>query len=127
MKFANGEKAQVISLASFENLMELAPKVESGYQACLILQKLSALHREGETRSVDGETLLQDPRLSKVSLLVDQNVMRMSPKVVLATLQALYEMTAADGFVVKSLITQVIFANHSPPPPHPLPSTAVQG
>lgn len=107
MKFENGEKAQVIMDASFKDLMAMAPKVQSGFQACLILQRLSALHRDGETLSMDGETLLQDPRLSKVTHLVDQDIMRLSPKVVLATLQALYEITTTDVYLIKSLITQV--------------------
>ena len=108
LTFENGEKAQVILRASFEDLMIMVPKVESGFQACLILQQLSALHKEGKTLSMDGETLLQDPRLNKVSQLVDRNIMRLSPKVVLATLQALYEITATDVYIIKSLITQVM-------------------
>lgn len=107
LKFENGEKVQAFSTASFENLISLAQKVESGHQALLILQRLCVLHKEGKTQCADGEILLQDARLSKVSQVLDEQIMRLSPKVLITTLKALYEVSDADVYIVKTLATQV--------------------
>ena len=58
LKFENGEKAQAIMSASFEELMKLASKVESGFLACLVLQRLSALCREEGGETDDGHILM---------------------------------------------------------------------
>ncbi|KAK7093056.1 FAST kinase domain-containing protein 4-like [Littorina saxatilis] len=109
LKFENGEKVQAFSTASFENLISLAQKVESGHQALLILQRLCVLHKEGKTQCADGEILLQDARLSKVSQVLDEQIMRLSPKVLITTLKALYEVSDADVYIVKTLATQLLW------------------
>ncbi|XP_076436977.1 FAST kinase domain-containing protein 4-like [Babylonia areolata] len=117
LKFKNGEKVQAILSASFEELMTMAEKADSAFMACVMLQRLSALHKEGRTMGVEGDAVLKDSRLSGVSRVIDEGITRLSPRAILTTLQGLYEMTPTDVYIIKSLATQVVWLMRRMPVP----------
>ncbi|KAK7480972.1 hypothetical protein BaRGS_00027787 [Batillaria attramentaria] len=113
----NGEKEKVILSSSFKDLLEVADKVNFHYHAALIIQRLGKLHQQGLTEGQEPEELLQRAPFVKVIQVLDKNMTKMSPKVLLATLEAVYDMTPNDIYLVKTLATQVLWLTRRLPMP----------
>lgn len=105
----NGEKEKAILSSSFEELLEAAVRVTSHYQAALVFQRLSTLHKQGLTGDADAVALLHSRQLVTATQLLDRNLKKISPKALLTTLEAVYDMTAEDPFLVKTMATQILW------------------
>lgn len=99
------EKEKIIKSASLKDLMQIAPTVGTPFQASLVLQRLNILHKEDI--NFDPVMILEDPCMSRVVEIFDNNISKIPPKLLISCLNVLYEITSRDIFLIKTLITQV--------------------